>query len=101
MIEIGETSLEEYISSENYLNYPAKYRLAFRELGLAIGIKAFENDNKSPFFKYLTLANEIISFWENRDNQNNKIWQEHININSVMLATAILSDKYINYEELK
>ena len=100
MREAAQMSLKAYLSGDNHLDYPAHYRLAFRELGLAIGLKAFKNDTKDPLARYLPLAEAILSFWQKRENQQNKTWQEHIDINSVMLATALAPEGYLEYKEL-
>ncbi len=100
MTEASKESLQAFISGENYLNFPAEYRLGFRELGLAIGLKAFEQKSNNPFARYLPLADAIIEFWSKAEHQQNKTWQEHIDINAVMLATALAPRGYLEYKEL-
>ena len=66
------------------LRLPAEMRLAFRELGLAIGLHA-------PFAElepYARLRDEIESFWLGHSD-----WTEHADINQVMLATALLQPR--------
>ena len=100
MIKASKESLQAFISSDNHLNYPAEYRLGFRELGLAIGLRAFENNTNNPFARYLPLADAIIEFWSEKKHRNNKAWQEHLDINSVMLSTALAPKGYLDYKEL-
>ena len=37
----------------------------------------------------------IESFWSDQSHQSAKIWKEHVNINSVMLATCLAPDGYL------
>ena len=57
--------------------------LAFRELGLAIGIRVARLE------RYLQLADEIEKFWLEPWNRT-PLWNEHRDINEVMLATLLL-----------
>ncbi|HEB69835.1 MAG TPA: hypothetical protein ENI88_09485 [Desulfobulbus sp.] len=96
------------------LSYPADYRLAFRELGLSIGLQAIEKISLlirqypqyfpqqtaltrqlADFSQYLPLKEKIEHFWLTPENQKSKTWTEHIDINSVMLATSLGSDGYL------
>jgi hypothetical protein len=96
------------------LRLPADYRLAFRELGLSIGLRAVEklhalinqNDahvHKSPalysrvesLMRYLQLRDEIEVFWLKRTNREVDTWKEHLDINMVMLATSLAPDGYL------
>ena len=38
----------------------------------------------------------ITSFWLRPENRAGPTWQEHLNINEVMLATSILPDGYLD-----
>ena len=96
------------------LKLPADYRLAFRELGLSIGLRAVEklhalinqNDahvHKTPalysrvesLMRYLQLRDEIEVFWLKRTNREVDTWKEHLDINMVMLATSLAPDGYL------
>jgi hypothetical protein len=96
------------------LMLPADYRLAFRELGLSIGLRAVEklqgliSQNPGIFHKahplhsrveslmrYAQLGKEIEMFWLERTNRGAKIWMEHRDINMVMLATSLAPDGYL------
>jgi hypothetical protein len=90
-------SIETFAKYDQSLTLPAERRLAFRELGLAIGIESIIRvDNlKEPFDKYRPIGEEIISFWGEESHQKNLTWQEHIDINTVMLATALAPDGYL------
>ena len=91
------------------LGYPASGRLAFRELGLAIGLSAVELIEKETgtehrYFSrsaevheqiqalapYVALGSEIKSFWLDPEHRETHIWAEHRDINEVMLATSLV-----------
>ncbi len=96
------------------LNHPAEYRLAFRELGLSIALHAIEKmalmikqhpqhfpqqtaltAQLADFSQYLPLKEKIEQFWLTPENQKSSTWLEHIDINSVMLATSLGPDGYL------
>jgi hypothetical protein len=93
-------SLRVYSRSAQ-LSAPADYRLAFRELGLSIGLRGLElfssTTNLEPpvagqledLLNYRGLADQIESFWSDSTNRQSRTWQEHRHINSVMLATSL------------
>ena len=108
-----EYSLRTFVT-HNQLNLPAEYRLAFRELGLATGLHAISRMQKrieqQP--EHFTNANLLLAmltnlshfnrihelierFWLEPDHQSIKTWQEHADINSVMLATSLAPDGYL------
>jgi len=108
-----ERSLRAFVT-HNQLNLPAEFRLAFRELGLAIGLHAInrmqkriaQHPERFSRAKQLTdlLTNlsgfhriqEFIEiFWLETDHQSAKTWQEHADINNVMLATSLAPDGYL------
>jgi len=93
---------------------PAGYRLAFRELGLSIGLRAVERlkglitQNPSFFdnlhllysrigslMQYAQLGEEIEMFWLKDTNREGNTWTEHRDINMVMLATSLAPDGYL------
>ena len=104
----------ESFSNSNALQLPAQYRLAFRELGLSIGLRAIERLNaieglKSPVVrsredpmrrsealkKYMPIGLEIEAFWADASNQTGATWSEHQDINAVMLATSLAPDSFL------
>ena len=108
-----EYSLRTFVT-HNQLNLPAEYRLAFRELGLATGLHAISRMQKrieqQP--EHFANANQLLAmltnlshfnrihelierFWLEPDHQSIKTWQEHADINSVMLATSLAPDGYL------
>ena len=89
----------EYWKKSGSLNIPARQRLAFRELGLAIGLQGIQRkeeliaagnpDYAEKLSAYFPLGEEIIEFWLNPENRRERSWREHEDINTVMLATAL------------
>lgn len=96
------------------LGYPAEYRLAFRELGLSIGISAAEDlqklieKNQSLFqeeacldglvgelVKCMPLKEMIEQFWIDSKNRESSTWTEHREINMVMLATSVAPNEFL------
>ena len=96
------------------LNLPAKDRLAFRELGMAIGLHALEKMEKAVrenqessvgdagvlerierLLPYAELGESIEAFWLEPENRKARTWTEHRDINRVMLATSLLPDGYL------
>ena len=110
LAEIMQDSLDglsAYEASDS-LRIGAERRLAFRELGLAIGLEAARilagllpeglplPDSKSSvpaisdrLQAYVPLRNEINSFWLDPANRQVSNWLQHREINTVMLATSL------------
>ncbi len=93
---------------------PIEYRLAFRELGLVIGLHAVERmwqaaareadaatlhpALRAPLEalrEYLPLASEIESFWRHPEHRRATTWLEHRDINDVMLATSLAPEGFL------
>ena len=108
-----EHSLRAFITHKQ-LSLPAEYRLAFRELGLAIGLHAISRMQRrieqSP--SHFTNANQLSTlltnlshfhrihelieyFWLEPGHQSVESWKEHADINSVMLATSLAPEAYL------
>ena len=96
-------------AQRNDLRSPASRRLAFRELGLAIGLSAvplIENEvgtrrrhsyrgaevheQIEALAPYRALGPEIESFWRRPQHREARTWSEHRDINEVMLATSLV-----------
>src|SRR5690606_1007533 len=80
----------------------ARQRLAFRECGLSLGIRALVglSDRVSPKIDlhevqgFLPLAEEIEGFWRNKQNQKSPTWVDHLDINEVSLASSLLAKSH-------
>ena len=101
----ADVGLQQFLSRSS-MHLPASQRLAFRELGLAIGLQALpaiaaaadRSPNLaqavSPHLESL-LANadvgrQLVEFWSDPSRQDHSTWRDHRDINEVMLATALL-----------
>jgi len=104
-----------YFARKSPFKMPAHYRLAFRELGLSIGLQAIERlqgliEQYPAVFKkrhdvlsrirslmeYPRLSELINAFWLDRNNRESGSWTEHRAINMVMLATSLSPDGYLS-----
>lgn len=97
---------------EQTLRRPFAQRLAFRELGLAIGLQALPRmasttappDLQSPalaarvqaLVRYAPLASAITDAWRDPAAQAESTWQAHEDINAVMLATSLMPSGYLD-----
>ena len=105
--------LKSFVKSGT-LHLPAAYRLGFRELGLAIGLSGVEmlrqlfDENPEVFGgknslgrrvgeleEYLLLGDTISEFWLEGTNRVVPTWQEHAEINNVMLATSLAPREFL------
>ncbi len=108
-----EISLQAFVQ-QNQLNLPAEHRLAFRELGLSIGLQGIERmqelmkQNTGRFNNftqisedlielagYTTISDIINNFWLQSTHRNVNTWLDHADINNVMLATSLAPDGYL------
>jgi len=113
LLEASLAGLEAFYRQDP-LSLPADHRLAFRELGLSIGLHAVErlsgliegnkhSFGKEPELKVLIQAlkqceplTEIIEkFWLQPERQEAEGWVEHRDINMVMLATSLHPDGFL------
>lgn len=105
LVEDSLVSLEA-MARTAVLRLPPARRLAFRELGLAIGLRAAEALPGSAemcaplarigdFKPYVELAGGITSVWLSEKGRATDSWKAHEDINEVMLATALAPDEYI------
>lgn len=98
----------------NSLRVPPDYRLAFRELGLSIGIESVKrlqkwyNNNENSFkrntsvpeiisalMNYSSLGDAIENFWIQSQNRQFGSWAEHREINMIMLATSLAPNSFL------
>jgi hypothetical protein len=105
--------MESYIQNAPFRSPPG-YRLAFRELGLSIGLHAimylsdeiernpglFEPESAlsrkvSALQMYIPLADTIEQFWLDERNRKAGTWKEHYEINMVMLATSLAPEGFL------
>jgi hypothetical protein len=104
----------QHFAQGSELNQPAGNRLAFRELGLAIGLHAVERMQRATegtagrsttdarqrallnaLVQYLPLRDRIEAFWRDPGHRHAATWSEHRDINEVMLATCLEPDGFL------
>jgi hypothetical protein len=97
----------EALVSQDAFQGPAERRLAFRELGLSIGLHALERialpgvdpGRLARLFRdlahYQPLAEHIERFWLDPSRRESRAWCEHRDINDVMLATSLAPGAYL------
>jgi hypothetical protein len=99
----------EAARAEGILRAPPEQRVAYRELGLAIGLRAadrladgLEGDGETeligalkPVRRHRDLARFIDSVWRPASNARGLGWREHRDINDVMLAASLAPDGYL------
>jgi len=104
---------------QSSLGRRAAARLAFRELGLAIGLHALERLTRvgregargpatreearliEALAPALTLGSEIDAFWLKPEHREAASWAEHRDINEVTLATSLCPRGYLELAALK
>ena len=110
VLDAARSGLDRYAMTAS-MKLPADYRLAFRELGLSIGLhavrqmKEFINQHAGAFdnissisaqldhlARHFPLQREIEAFWSERHNRASDNWSAHLFINTVMLATSLVPD---------
>jgi hypothetical protein len=113
VVEAALIGMEAFVKGET-LDSPAERRLAFRELGLSIGLSAAEEllrliDEKPGTFsrrdplrglvedlaEYSPLRKVIERFWMDEKNRRAGTWTDHREINMVMLATGLAPGRFL------
>jgi hypothetical protein len=107
LLEEGEKSLDLFRRSFSP-RAPAERRLAFRELGLSIGLHTLEHAAglsagdpelgraRAIADRHSDLALEIETFWSEPASRRAGTWRDHEDINTVMLATALTPGGYVD-----
>ncbi len=114
LLDACRLGLHAYVSMDS-LEAPAQYRLAFRELGVSIGLHALKSlqrliEGRPGVFdkvqslarqvdilmRYEALAEIIEDFWLDPANREAPGFTGHCDINTVMLATSLAPDGYLN-----
>jgi len=113
LLNASLTGLEAFTRDDS-LKLPADYRLAFRELGLSIGLGAAErlaqlveqddhtfaqeHETKEiirSLLRYRPLAERVCRLWLKPEHQESESWMAHRDINMVMLATSLSPKGYL------
>ena len=113
LLGADQEGLDHY-SNHGDWRQPASRRLAFRELGLTIGLAAIERFEKDTdgaprrafssdelrmrvraLGSHAGLRAAIVSSWLDPEHQRVRTWSEHRDINEVMLATSLVPDGFV------
>jgi len=109
MIDDADRSLRAFWEN-GLLGLAPAQRLAFRELGLSIGLHAIElvvptladeqlQARLAPLRRHAPLAERIERSWSDPEARSNRIWSEHEDIDAVMLATSLAPEGYVGVLE--
>jgi hypothetical protein len=101
------SGLDEYAGWNLQTPLHARRRLAFRELGLAIGLATVERLRAivppalaplvAELERYVPLRHALETFWLQSANQQAETWLEHADINTVMLATSLVPEAIVSF----
>ncbi|HEX9262179.1 MAG TPA: hypothetical protein VF893_06585 [Candidatus Bathyarchaeia archaeon] len=114
LLDSSLLGLQSY-EKKNSLKLPVNYRLAFRELGLSVGLHAIEkllvlikqtpsdfnrkhrlHSRTEGLMPYVPLSDIIETYWLEPTNRQTSEWMTHRDINMVMLATSLAPDGYLS-----
>jgi len=114
LLDEAAPGLEYCARDRDVLAMPADYRLAFRELGLSLGLRAVKRTRElaarhsatldwvsslalrlERLMNYVPLIDRIENFWLESANRSSRAWKEHEDINAVMLATSLAPEGYL------
>ena len=95
LVAAGESL--RHCAERDELRGRASHRLAFRELGLAIGLHAVDLLEGEPteLRRYQPLGADIEAFWRDPVHRREATWSEHRDINEVMLATSLVPEGWL------
>jgi hypothetical protein len=92
ILAAARIGLEHYVTQPD-LRRPAAQRLAFRELGLAIGLAAVAGD--PMFAQHARVREAITEFWCDDVHRQSPTYRAHEDINDVMLATSLAPSGFV------
>jgi hypothetical protein len=111
LLEAAQAGLAAYLR-QRPLQQPVARRLAFRELGLGIGLQAIARVQAATaatvtpaaaavlarLADHVPLARAITDTWLVPDHQQAHAWRAHEDINTVMLATCLQPSGYLDLQ---
>jgi hypothetical protein len=89
LLDAARIGLTHYVEQPD-LYLAAERRLAFRELGLAIGLAAADAMKAKQTSRFGQVRESIIRFWLDANHRTSHTYREHEDINDVMLATSLV-----------
>lgn len=117
MVDGGLASLQDL--GTGFLDLPSRYRLAFRELGLSIGLRgtarfarlvdeypevhgpellSWLQPRLEDLTWSLTMAEQIERYWLEERKKDTENWKGHGDINMVMLATSLAPEQFLRVD---
>jgi hypothetical protein len=118
LLDACRNGLSSFLAGRQ-LSWPVAHRLAFRELGLAIGLRTLptiadavaKDTNRfgssaalertlDLLLPYEPVSDKLIGFWMQHAQDRDGSWLAHQNINEVMLATALIPDAFLSIGEV-
>ena len=115
VLDAARSGLDYYAMTAASMRRPAENRLAFRELGLSIGLHAVRQMQEfimqhpvafgrgsslsaqaEYLMRYVPLQKEIEAFWIEGKNRKSEGWLAHRFINMVMLATSLAPEGFLS-----
>jgi len=115
LLEQALPGLERQAANRDALSMPPDYRLAFREFGLSIGLRAVQRtrdllaqrpdafdsvpslrSHLKRLMRHVPLIETIERFWLDPANRKSATWMEHQDINAVMLATSLTAHGFLS-----
>lgn len=94
LLEAARVGLEHYVR-QPALRHPAEQRLAFRELGLAIGLAAADAIGAPRIERFASVRDGIAEFWLDDAHRASRTYRDHEDINDVMLATCLEPEGFL------
>jgi len=100
LLDAALLGLKHFVGNADF-DAGAHRRLAFRELGLAIGLAGIERLHGAELprtttmklallSRFVPLRSSIEAFWLEPQNRQSRTWLDHADINDVMLATTLV-----------
>lgn len=115
LLDTALSGLED-VAARGETELAADNRLAFRELGLSIGLRAGAlmrreaGENRVGSSKerkaleslghFDAIGAKILAFWKEPTHRRARSWMDHRDINEVMLATALAPDGFLLLDEV-
>lgn len=114
LLDAARAGLED-VAARGETDLPADGRLAFRELGLSIGLRASASmrqeaaeDGASStqeraalerLARFEAIGARVLAFWREPRHRKGRTWLDHRDIDEVMLATALSPDGFLALRE--
>jgi hypothetical protein len=98
LADASEKSLRAFLAGQS-LRRSSSQRLAFRELGLAIGLLAAPTMIDRARDQYRSLSSQLVNTWLPLAHSPDELWRAHQDINDVMLATALIPETFLSIDD--